>query len=163
MLHSDKFIVALSDAGVEYVIIGGVAAVAHGSAHSTLDLDLCYARTRENCARLAQALAPFRPSLRGAPAGLPFYFDAQTIWSGLNFTLSTTLGDLDLLGEVAGLGFYPQVRAAAEEMELFERKVWVLGLEGLICTKRTAGRPKDLRALPELEALAALKSKKPES
>jgi hypothetical protein len=52
---------------VEFVIIGGMAAVAHGSAYLTLDLDLCYSRKEENLKKLAQALAPHQPLLRGAP------------------------------------------------------------------------------------------------
>ena len=85
---------------VEFVIIGGMAAVAHGSAYLTLDLDLCYSRKKENVEKLAQALASFHPRLRGAPADLPFRLDAATLRSGLNFTLTTDVGDLDILGEV---------------------------------------------------------------
>jgi hypothetical protein len=73
------------------------------------DLDLCYARDRANLEHLAAALTPFRPTLRGAPAGLPFRLDAETLHSGLNFTLSTEAGDLDLLGELTGVGGYTQI------------------------------------------------------
>jgi hypothetical protein len=69
----------LSRAGVEFVVIGGVAATMHGSAHATYDLDILYRRTSENIERLAIALAPLRPYLRGAPAGLPFVLDSATI------------------------------------------------------------------------------------
>ena len=65
---------------VEFIVIGGVAATAHGSARSTVDLDVVYRQTQENVARLAAALAPYQPYLRGAPPGLPFRFDEQTIW-----------------------------------------------------------------------------------
>ena len=75
----------------------GVAATIHGSARVTQDLDIVYARTPENFARLVAALAPHAPYLRGAPPGLPFRWDAETIRRGLNFTLTTTLGDVDLL------------------------------------------------------------------
>ena len=96
----------LHRAGVEFVIVGGIAATIHGSARVTQDLDIVYARTSENIARLAAALAPHRPYLRGAPPGLPFRWDAETIRRGLNFTLTTTLGDVDLLGEIVGGGTY---------------------------------------------------------
>ena len=76
---------------------------------------------------------------------------------GLNFTLTTDLGDLDLLGEVTGLGSYDTVKAQAEEIELYQYRVWVLTLAGLIHSKEAAGRPKDLRLLPELKALKALR------
>ena len=85
---------------VEFVIIGGMAAVAHGSAYLTLDLDLCYSRKTENLEKLAKTLAPFHPLLRGAPPDLPFRLDTATLRSGLNFTLTTDVGDLDILGEV---------------------------------------------------------------
>ena len=62
----------LSGGGVEYIVVGGVAARAHGSARLTNDLDVAYRRTPENMARLVAALAPHAPYLRGAPPGLPF-------------------------------------------------------------------------------------------
>ena len=81
---------------VRFIVIGGVAATAHGSAQLTNDLDVVYARGPEDIARLAAALQPHRPYLRGVPAGLPFKFDAATIKRGLNFTLDTDFGPLDL-------------------------------------------------------------------
>ena len=141
---------------VDFVIIGGMAAVAHGSAYLTLDLDLCYSRKAENLTKLADALAPFHPILRGAPSDLPFNLDSRTIKSGLNFTLTTDLGDVDLLGEVAGLGGYGEVISFSEELEIYGICCKVLTLEGLIKNKRIVGRAKDLRLLPELEALLEL-------
>ncbi len=129
---------------------------AHGSAHVTFDLDVCYERSKENIGRLVQALAPLNPALRNAPEGLPFRFDQETVVRGLNFTLKTDLGDLDLLGEVPGLGFYPEVLASSLEMDLYGGKCHVLSLVGLIKTKRLAGRTKDLIVIPELEALLEL-------
>jgi len=92
----------LSDAKVEYILVGGVAAVAHGSARLTQDLDIVYDRSVQNIRRIIRVLAPYRPYLRGAPPGLPFIWDEQTIYRGLNFTLTTSLGDIDLLGEIVG-------------------------------------------------------------
>jgi hypothetical protein len=145
----------LADAGVEIIVIGGLAAQAHGSARLTQDADLIYRRTPENIARLAAGLAPYHPYLRGAPPGLPFRFDADTIRRGLNFTLTTTLGDLDLLGEMTGGGTYEDVVSNTLELEVFGRPLRVLDLPALIRAKRAAGRPKDLEALAELEALLA--------
>jgi len=85
----------LADAGVDFVVIGGVAMLVHGSAHVTQDIDFCYSRSRENIRRLTSALLPYHPRLRGAPEGLPFMFDEETIRRGLNFTLSTDLGDVN--------------------------------------------------------------------
>lgn len=107
----------------------------------------------ENLSRLAQALSPYHPRLRGAPEGLPFRFDEDTLRGGLNFTLATDIGDIDLMGEVAGVGDYAAALAASERVELFGATFDVLTLDALIASKRAAGRPKDLLVLPELEAL----------
>lgn len=86
---------------IAFVVIGGVALVTQGGSRATFDLDICYQRSPQNHARLEHALAPYQPRLRGVDPALPFFFDARSLASGLKFTLSTTLGDLDLLGEVA--------------------------------------------------------------
>ena len=130
-----------------------------GSAHLTKDMDFCDERSRPNLERLANALEPFHPTLRGAPAGLPFHFDAETISRGLNFTLSTDLGDIDLLGEVSGLGEIASVKAASDVMKVGGIEVHVLSLTRLIKSKSAAGRSRDLYVLPELKALEALKKK----
>jgi hypothetical protein len=96
---------------VEFVIVGGVAISAHGSSYLTYDLDVAYARTRDNLKRIVAALAPYQPRPRDFPTDLPFVWGEQTINQGTNFTLTTDLGNIDLLGEVAGLGTYEQVRA----------------------------------------------------
>ena len=146
----------LCDGSVEFVLIGGAAMHLQGSAYVTQDLDFCYARSPTNCERLAAALAPFHPKLRGAPSDLRFSFDARTIAHGLNFTLVTDLGDLHFLGEVAGLGSYAEVKAAAETKLIENIPVQVLSLSGLIRSKRAMGRAKDLYVLPELEGLEQL-------
>jgi predicted nucleotidyltransferase len=121
----------LSGAGVRFIIVGGAAATAHGSARLTQDLDIVYERSRENLERLVQALTPHQPYLRGAPPGLPFKLDLETLRRGLNFTLTRKFGDIDLFG----------VRCLC------------LGLDKLIDVKRAAGRPKDLEVVAELVAI----------
>lgn len=153
MIDFEKALTVLADAQVRLVIVGGLAVTIHGSAYVTYDLDFCYARDAENLSRLTQALQPYNPRLRGAPASLPFRFDEETLKSGLNFTLTTDLGDLDLLGEVTGIGDYTAALATSMPVELFGHDFNVLTLEALIASKRAAGRPKDLLVLPELEAL----------
>jgi predicted nucleotidyltransferase len=138
---------------VKFIVIGGGAAIAHGSARVTLDVDVVYARDAENVRRLAGALAPYDPYLRGAPPGLPFRWDEPTIRAGLNFTLTTKLGDIDFLGEVAGGGNYEQLLGHSEEVELYGTRCRVVTLESLIQLKRAAGRPKDLEVIAELQAL----------
>jgi hypothetical protein len=162
MLQAALLLTALSKADVAFIVIGGMAAVAQGATYVTADLDLCYQRHPQNYQRLSLALHPFKPRLRGAPADLPFVLDAATLRAGLNFTLMTEVGELDLLGEVTGLGPYELVKAHAEEIELYEYRIWVLTLEGLIVSKQATGRAKDLRLLPELQALQVLRGVLPE-
>lgn len=158
-MNLEETIRALYEAGVEFVVIGGAAMGLQGSAHLTKDIDICYERTPKNMERLARSLEPYHPVLREAPTSVPFCFDAKTIASGLNFTLSTDLGDLDLLGEVSGLGFFRDVLAMSESMPIAEMSCRVLSLAGLIKAKIAAGRPRDLYVLPELRALEELKRK----
>ena len=144
---------ALTDHKVDFVVIGGVALIVQGSARTTTDLDICYSRQPENVRRLAEALAAQKPTLRGAPSDLPFRWDARTLANGLNFTLETDLGWIDLLGEVTGLGSYDAVAAAARPMELYGRSALVLGLDGLERAKKAAGRVKDLTDLAEIREI----------
>jgi len=148
-----ELIRALADAHVEFIIIGGVAARAHGSARFTEDLDVAYRRGEENIHRIIQSLKPYRPYLRGAPPGLPFTWDEQTIRNGLNFTLTTTLGSIDLLGEVTGGGNYDDLLPHTMSQEFFGMECRYLDIHTLIRVKRAAGRPKDFEAIAELEAL----------
>ena len=138
---------------VEFIVVGGAAAIAHGSARFTQDLDVVYRRSPENLDRLVAALQDLAPYLRGAPPGLPFVWDRATLSHGLNFTLETSLGLIDLLGEIPGGGTYEDLVDSSIEFRLFAGTTKCLGLEQLIRAKRAAGRPKDLEALAELEAL----------
>ena len=143
----------LGEHAVECVIIGGVAATLYGSTILTNDLDVCYARNPANLERLANALRSVHARLRNAPADVPFVLDAETLRKGLNFTFTTDVGSLDLLGEVRGLGYFPEVVEGSVIFELFGYRFPVLDLPKLIIAKRTAGRAKDLIAIPELEAI----------
>jgi predicted nucleotidyltransferase len=145
---------ALAAGRVEFIIVGGLAATIHGAARATYDVDVVYARTPENLSRIVAALAPLRPYLRGAPAGLPFTWDIETLSKGLNFTLTTTAGDLDLLGEITYGGTYDALFADTEVVAVLGTECRCLSLEQLIQVKRAAGRVKDLEALAELEAIA---------
>ena len=143
----------LTENEVEFIIVGGAAATAHGSARLTFDLDLVYKRSSENIARIVNGLKPIKPYLRGAPAGLPFYWSVETIARGLNFTLITTLGPLDLLGEIVGGGGYEQLFTETIEIEIAGVNCLCLNLERLIKVKRAAGRPKDLETVAELQQI----------
>jgi hypothetical protein len=143
---------------VEFIVVGGAAAIVHGSARLTQDLDIVYDRSPENIDRLVTSLKDEKPYLRGAPPGLPFFWDRLTLTRGLNFTLTTSLGDIDLLGEISGGGTYHELKANAIELNVFDTRCLCLSLTQLIHAKRAAGRPKDLEALAELEAIAETES-----
>lgn len=153
MIELRKAIKSLSENNVDFVIVGGVAVKLHSSAYVTLDLDFCYARTKENFAKIVSALAPFNPRPRDFPENLPFFFDERSLQNATNFTFQTSIGDIDLLGEVAGIGTYSEVKLMSDVFGLYGHDVQVLSISGLIKAKRAAGRTKDLLVLPELEAL----------
>lgn len=137
---------------VRFVVIGGVAGNAHGSATATLDLDICYARDNANLEALVAALHEVSAALRGIDPGLPFRLDARTIRNGLNFTFTTDHGDFDCLGEASGYT-YDVLAPNAERIDLGV-DVLVAALDDLIRMKRAAGR---LRDLVEVENLSKLR------
>jgi predicted nucleotidyltransferase len=129
-----------------------MAAILHGSARVTFDVDLVYLRNDNNIERLANSVAPYNPYLREAPPGLPFAWDAKTIRNGLNFTLTTDLGDIDLLGDV-GDETYQTLLPHSFEVEAFGVHFTCIDLPTLIRIKEAAGRRKDLEAIAELKVL----------
>jgi hypothetical protein len=154
MTDFPRLIEALAGGDVEFIIVGGLAATIHGSSRLTQDIDVVYRRSKENIKRIVAALAPYGPYLRGAPQGLPFDWSAATLRQGLNFTLTTTIGDVDLFGEIAGGGTFEKLVEHSETIFLFGHTCRCVDLASLIRLKRAAGRPKDLEVLAELEALA---------
>lgn len=153
MIDLEAMIRLLAGHDVEFIAVGGVAATIHGSTRLTGDLDILYRRTPDNIHRLAACLAPHKPYLRGAPSNLPFRLDAGAISRGLNFTLTTDLGPLDLFGEITGGGSYEQLLPHSISVTVFGISFRCLGLKRLIEVKRAAGRPRDLEAVAELEIL----------
>jgi hypothetical protein len=144
----------LSEAGVQFIVVGGFAGRTWGSPTITNDLDVCYSRSRDNLVRLAAALRILEARLRGAPAGLPFQLDEKTLAFGDSFTFETNAGALDCLGTPSGTKGYDDLAVRARAFELPEGLVVrFTALEDLMRMKRAAGRPKDLI---ELEILAAV-------
>ena len=130
MIDFEKTIRVFGEAEIECVIVGGLAATIHGSARLTQDVDFVYARNRANVERLVAALKPDSPYLRGAPPGLPFDWSEATIERGLNFTLTTTLGDIDLLGEITGGGAYDALLPHSVDVEMFGCRCRCLAARG---------------------------------
>ncbi len=129
-------------------------------ARPTFDLDICYDPAPDNCARLAAALARWNAYLRGVEAGLPFVMDARQLRISPVMTLTTSVGDLDVMDRVAGVGDYPLVLASSVEAVVGETRFRILDLPALIKAKRAANRQKDREQLPELEALLELRRRK---
>lgn len=149
----EQIIPPLANAGIDFILIGGKAAILLGSARVAFDTDIVYDRSKANLEKISRLLKPLLPYLRGAPPGLPFILDVPTLRNGLDFPLTTSLGDLDLLGEVAGGGNYKELLPRTFVVEAFGVKFRCVDLPALIKLKRAAGRPKDLEAIAELEAL----------
>ena len=148
-----KIIAALAEGRCEFVVVGGISAVLHGAPIVTQDLDVTYRRTRDNLARIADALKPLKLRHRNLPDGVPNVFDFRSLELGTNFTLMMEDGEeFDLLGLMSGIGGYDDIIGRVVEMDVGEQAVRVLSLEDLIRTKRAAGRPKDLAVIPTLEA-----------
>ncbi len=153
MIDVEKAIVAMAANHVDFVVIGGVALSIHSAAYITYDIDFAYSRAKDNLVKIATALAPFKPRLRGFPKELPFIWDASTLSNASVFTLDTSIGDIDLLSEVIGLGGFPEVLASSQKFELWGFNVNVLSVDGLIAAKAAAGREKDIPGLKHLEAI----------
>ena len=147
----ERLLAALHDQHSAFIIVGDVAARAHGSSRLTDDLDIVYARDAMNLERIVRALEPLHPCLRGAPPGLPFDWSVSTLRAGLYFTLITDAGAIDQRGEITGGGGYLDLAAFTIAVRAFERDLQLLDLARLIHVKRAAGLPDDLKVIAELE------------
>ncbi len=142
-----------SEAGVDFVIVGGIAIRSHGGNYLTEDLDICYSRIRGNLKKIAEVLAPLKPRPRGMDENLPYIFDWTTLQHGTNFTFKTSMGDVDLLGEVKGLGNYDDLVDHSITVDLDGYSTRILSIPSLIIAKKAAGRPKDEAGLQVLYAI----------
>lgn len=143
----------LARRSIKFIVIGGVAARAHGSPSVTVDLDICYERSARNLGALAEVLQELHASLRGADAGLPFKIERRTLELGDHFTLSTDAGPLDCLATPSGTAGFADLEPHAITLEVAGIPVKFASLEDLIRMKRAAGRPKDRIEIEVLEAL----------
>ena len=140
---------------VDFVLIGGLAGVARGSAYPTYDVDIAYARDANNLERLAAALRELGATLRGAPKNIPFLLDAETIAKGAHFTFDTPFGAVDILTDPDGAPPYERLVAAAGEPAPVEGVlIRVASLDHLIAMKEASDRPKDRNMATEYRAIS---------
>ena len=148
---------ALVDQRVDFVVIGGVAAVLHGSARNTFDLDICFASDPDNLEALGSTLVGLRAQLRGVSEAVPFVPDAAALRRVEVLTLTTTAGDLDVLRAPSGAPRYDVLRGHSDRFDVGGFEVRVASIEDLIAMKTAAGRAKDLGDIEELEAILRLR------
>jgi predicted nucleotidyltransferase len=148
----------LADAEVEFVVIGGIAVVAHGHIRTTRDLDITYATSKRNLETLGNVLVELDARLRGVTEVVPFIPDGQTLRNASLLTLTTSAGALDLLAEPPGAPPYAELKRRAEAIELDGSEVLIASLDDLVAMKRAAGRPRDLEDIEALEAIAQLRA-----
>jgi len=138
---------------VEYVLVGGVAAVVHGSQLVTGDLDICAPLDAPNLVKIVGALSDLQAKFRMTPDRRPLPTKPDELAGIKNLYLETLLGQLDILSEIAGVGDYAEVAMHAITLDLGGAICRVLDLDTLIKSKKALGRPRDLQAVIELEAI----------
>lgn len=155
--QTEKLLVLLQDAGVRFVVIGGVAAISHGAATLTRDLDVAAPLTPDNVERLMTALRPYHPTHVTRPDLGEIQESIERLCEFRLLLIDTDLGRLDVLREVQPLG--PAESLITVEMELVEGKRFqVLSLDQLIEVKSFVGRPKDRIVEMELRAIRERRS-----
>lgn len=148
-----ELLLRLDSRGVHFVLVGGFGVVAHGSSLVTRDVDVACRMVSDNLVRLFEALEGLNPVHRMTPQRLPFTRGQTQDTQLKNLYLSTDWGMLDCLGEIKGIGGYEACLARSESIDLDGTRIRVLSLDAMIEAKRAMGRPRDLHAVLELEAI----------
>jgi predicted nucleotidyltransferase len=155
MQNFGQLLQKLTDAGLEFVLVGGFAAVSHGSFQLTRDVDICAVLTEENIAKVRHALRDWNPRHRMTPQKLSFLNYPPAGEKVNNLYLETDLGMVDILTTVKGVGDFQRLNTSAEILEVDGRQVRVISLADLITAKEAMGRERDLLTAKELRAIQA--------
>ena len=145
----------LTEEGLEFVIVGGFAAVTHGSAYVTRDVDICAVLTSENIEKMRRALAHWNPKHRMTPQRLSFLSHPPAGVPISNLYIETDVGVVDVLSSVLGVGDFERLQRAADTIHVDGVVYRVMSLADLIASKEALGREKDLLTAKELRAIAA--------
>lgn len=151
----------LVKAGVDFVVVGGFAGIAHGCTFVTQDIDICCDFDPENLLRLQKALSGLNPVNRMTPKRKKLELNETNTGQFKNLYLDTDIGQLDCIGFVAGIGDYSQVKQASEQVQMQNIEIHILGIDALIKAKQAMNRPRDKQAVLQLEAIKKLKKEKP--
>lgn len=138
---------------LDFVVVGGFAAVIHGCNQSTRDVDVCLALSPEQIQVLRQVLAPIHPKLRTKSDKPSFLTSPEDITEIKTLHLDTDLGVLDIISQVEGVGDFYDVLRHAEEIELYGGPCFLIAIDDLIKSKKTLGRHRDLAVVEELEEI----------
>ena len=153
MASTLDFLKRLTDHNVEFVVVGGMAGILHGSSLVTQDLDLCAPMTPENINHILQALREIHPRFRMHPDRPPLPEDPARLAGFKNLYISTDLGEIDFLAEITGVGDFDTVSQSAIKVRVSGVECRVIDIDSLILAKRAMGRAKDQQAAIELESI----------
>ena len=153
-MHDLKgLVLRLHSQGCRFVIVGGFGALSWGSSLVTRDVDVACDLNPTNLLKVWEALDGLHPIHRMTPDRRPFTCEQAERTDWKNLYLTTDLGQLDLLGEVKGIGGFEECLANSEPISISGAEIRVLTLDAMIVSKRAMGRPRDLHAALELEAI----------
>jgi predicted nucleotidyltransferase len=148
----------LADSGVDFVIVGGFAAVTHGSSQVTRDIDICAVLSPENIVRIREALRDWHPKHRLTPQRISFLDHPKDDTPVSNLYLETDHGVVDILSSVLGVGDFERLKQSAELLKIDGVQYRLISLNDLIAAKEALGRDKDKLTAKELRAIAAKRS-----
>lgn len=152
----------LVKAGVDFVIVGGFAGVAHGCTYVTQDIDICCDFASANLLRLQKALLGLHPVHRMTPKRKKLELTRETCGQFKDLYLDTDIGQLDCVSFVEGVGDYREIKRASEFVKMQDMQIRVLSIDALIRAKKAMNRPRDKEAILQLEAIKSLKTCRPE-
>ena len=161
MIQFRELLQRLSEQRVEFIVIGGVAAALHGSPVATFDIDVTARMDSANFARIIAALRDLDPRFRFHPKKPPMPLDPAKLEGFRNLNLITTIGPVDLLGNLPDIATFDELAGHTVDIDLDGFTVRVLDLDTLIAAKKAAGRDKDKMNIWHLEVIRKMKREQP--